>query len=113
MQNNTFVGRLITAPVAAGTDQSFRCNFSIVSNEVRGDNVVLNMVAFAATAKYVANNLLKGDQVAVRFSIKNTEYESEGGTIRGYDFIALEVSYLSAGKERAARQNANPAAPKH
>lgn len=108
MQVHLHVGRVAAAPEVRGTV----CKFTLLSDEFAGRDgdgealeelLSIQFTAFGKNAKRIAENVCKGDQLIVEFRMKNNNYQKEGVTHYGYDFIVERYQNGAPGKEKRQR----------
>lgn len=110
MQSNIFTGRLAKAPTLTGSDNRAVCRFTLMENEYAGKDketgdarertVALPLTAFGSRAQAVAKNALKGDQLIVEYRVENNQYDKDGETVYGFNFVVEDFSFGAPGKEK-------------
>jgi single-strand DNA-binding protein len=110
MQQNVFVGNLAGAPTMSGTGDRAVGRFTLIANEYAGKDkdsgaakeraVSIQFTAFRAKAEAICKNAMKGDQLVVNYRIENNNYEKNGETIYGYNFIVEDFTFGAPGKEK-------------
>lgn len=110
MQKNVFVGNLAKSAIISGTGDRAVARFTLMANEyagkdsdtgkVRERTVAIQFTAFRAKAEAIAKNALKGDQLIVDYRVENNDYDKNGETVYGYNFIVDDFTFGAPGKEK-------------
>ncbi len=110
MQKNVFVGNLARPATVTGAGDRAVARFTLIANEYAGKDkdtgqareraVAIQFTAFRQKAEAIAKNALKGDQLIVDYRVENNDYEKDGETIYGYNFIIEDFSFGAPGKEK-------------
>ena len=110
MQRNIFVGNLAKTPTLTGAGDRAVARVTLITNEYAGKDqdtgesrersVAIQFTAFRGKAEAIANNALKGDQLIVDFRIENNEYDKDGETVYGFNFILEDFQFGAPGKEK-------------
>ncbi|MDF3889005.1 single-stranded DNA-binding protein [Cupriavidus basilensis] len=100
---NTFIGRLPDAPIQRRHGNTTVTKFVLIRNEYAGKEratrkVTLQFTAFDSQAEAIARNFATGDQMIVYYRIENNNYEGEGGTHYGYNFIVDSFEFGAPGE---------------
>lgn len=109
MQVNVFTGNLAKAPTVNGSGDRAVARFTLITNEyagrdeagqVRERSVSLQFTAFRAKAEAIARNAMRGDQLIVNYRIENNNYDKNGETVYGYNFVVEDFDFGAPGKEK-------------
>lgn len=109
MQKNIFVGNLGKAASVTGAGDKAVARFTLLANEYAGKDkegqtrertVSIQFVAFRSKAEAIAKNTRKGDQLIIDYRIENNDFERNGETVYGYNFIVEDFAFGAPGKEK-------------
>ncbi len=110
MQKNVFVGNLARPATVAGTGDRSVTRFTLITNEYAGKDketgesrersVAIQFTAFGKKGEAIAKNALKGDQLIIDYRVENNDYEKNGETVYGYNFIVEDFAFGAPGKEK-------------
>jgi single-strand DNA-binding protein len=91
-----FSGRIAQAPVLRMGDTEV-CTFTLIRNEYAGKDkdsgeakeriASVQFTAFNGRGRALAENAAVGDQIEVEYRIANNNYEKDGETIYGFNFV--------------------------
>lgn len=111
MQVNVFTGRLAATPELRGTGDRAVCRITLIDNEYVGKDehgqpkyrkVSIPFAAFRGDAQRIHEHCRKGDQLIVRWNLRNNNYEHQGETVYSYDFVIEHVEFGAPGAEKRA-----------
>lgn len=105
-----FIGHLTRDAELSGSGEKSRGNFTIGVNSSRRDSdgnkqeksFFFRIKAWDALAENAHKYLGQGSHVCVKGRIEPTEYQKDGTTIYGHDFIAEKIEYLATKKPGGA-----------
>lgn len=110
MQKNVFVGNLARPASVTGTGDRAVARFTLIANEYAGKDketgqarersVAIQFTAFRAKAEAIAKNAMKGDQLIIDYRVENNDYDKNGETVYGYNFVVEDFAFGAPGKEK-------------
>ncbi|AIV73612.1 single-stranded DNA-binding protein [Pseudomonas aeruginosa] len=110
MQKNVFVGNLAKTPTITGTGDRAVARFTLIANEYAGKDretgearersVSIQFTAFRGKAESIAKHAMRGDQLIVDYRVENNDYEKDGETVYGFNFIVEDFQFGAPGKEK-------------
>ena len=114
MNINIFSGRLAHAIELKKHADTDVVKFTLIHNEYAGkDNagaskerkVAVQFTAFGKRATALSSHANIGDQLFVNYRIENNNFEKEGETIYGYNFILEEFEFGAPGAVSRSMQD--------
>lgn len=105
MNNVSLMGRLVADPVVRVTSNDVTvANFTLAIDRGYGDDKTadfIDVVAWRATAEFVANWFRKGMRVAVSGSIQTRVWEADDGSRRkSVEVVAREVFFADSPRDQ-------------
>lgn len=110
MQKNVFVGNLARPASVTGQGDRAVARFTLIANEYAGKDkdtgearersVAIQFTAFRSKAEAIAKNAMKGDQLIIDYRVENNDYEKNGETVYGYNFVVEDFQFGAPGKEK-------------
>lgn len=105
MQKQLFIGNLtkdcIVKSIKKNEKEYTVATLSIAVNDYKNKDaeaLFVDIQVWGKLAEVCAANLKKGDGVYVTTTMRRNNYSVEGKDIRGFDFIADEIEFLSRKK---------------
>lgn len=102
MQKQLFIGNLTKdctlKSIKEGEKDYSVTTLSIAVNDYHNkgsDALFLDIQVWGKLAEVCTNNLKKGDSVYVTTTMRRNNYSVEGKEVRGFDFVADEIEFLS------------------
>jgi single-strand DNA-binding protein len=104
-----FTGRLSGAPELTHHGETKVAKFILIRNEYAGKDkagkakertVAVQFTAFNGTAAAIAEHCRKGDQLIVTAGISNNNYEKDGDTVYGFNFVVSGFEFGAPGPEK-------------
>lgn len=101
-----FTGRLSAAPSLKNHGETAVAKLVLIRNEYAGKDgkgkakerkVSAQFTAFNGIAETLAKNAMQGDQLIVQARLQNNNYEIDGETRYGFDFIVESFEYGAPG----------------
>lgn len=94
------IGRLTADPVTKQTQGgSNYSNFSIASNNFKGEGMFFNCTAFGKTSDVVSNYCKKGNRIAIEGELSQRSWQAQDGTKRSDVSINVRSVYLLESKK--------------
>lgn len=110
MQKNVFVGDLARAVSVTGAGDRAVARFTLIANEyagkdketgeIRERSITIQFTAFRSKAESIAKNALKGDQLIIDYRVENNDYEKDGETVYGNNFIVDDFAFGAPGRAK-------------
>lgn len=110
------IGHLAGAPelimVPQGNERIARATMVVISNKRRKDKATGEILEKTTSVRWTlwreqAENAVKflgkGSHVAISGRLENNNYDKDGETVYGYNYVATEIEYLDSKADAAAR----------